>query len=358
MTTRDLERTIAAIAPVDGARRAAAWARLDSLTKPPRSLGRLEELAAEAAAILGTRRGGKAVLVFAADHGVAREGVSAYPAEVTAQMVRNFVAGGAAVNVLARQLGIAVVVTDVGVAGDAPPPGVIAARIAPGTRNFAREPAMTTAQARRALEVGIAVAERVCRGDERGGGAALIAVGEMGIGNTTAAAALTAALLGVPVATVVGRGTGLDDDGVARKTAVVAAALALHRPDPTRPLDVLAAVGGLEIGAIAGACLGAAAAGRVVVVDGFIAGAGALLAVRLAPAARPYCVFAHRSPEPGHGVILDALAARPLLDLDMRLGEGTGACLGIGLVEASLRILDEMATFESAGVSTAPPPRH
>jgi nicotinate-nucleotide--dimethylbenzimidazole phosphoribosyltransferase len=229
---------------------------------------------------------------------------------------------------------------------------------------------MTGAEARRALEVGIAVAERVCRSarsdeqDDAGtthagdGGAALIAVGEMGIGNTTAAAALTAALLGVPPAAVVGRGTGLDDDGVARKTAVVAAALALHRPDPVRPLDVLAAVGGLEIGAIAGACLGAAAASRVVVVDGFIASAGALLAIRLAPAVRPYCVFAHRSPEPGHGVILDALDARPLLDLGMRLGEGTGACLGIGLVEASLCILDEMATFESAGVSTPPPARH
>lgn len=344
---RDLDVTIAAIAPLDERRRDAAWARLDALTKPPRSLGRLEELAALAATILGDRRGGKSVLVFAADHGIAAEGVSAYPPEVTAQMVANFAAGGAAVNVIARQHGIAVVVVDVGVAAAAPPPaGVIAARVAVGTRNMLREPAMTMVEARRAMEIGIAVAER-----EVASGATMIALGEMGIGNTTAAAAITAALLELPAATVVGPGTGLDPAGVARKQEVVAAALARHRPDPRRPLDVLAAVGGLEIAAVAGACLGAAAAGCLVVADGFIASAGVLAAVRIAPAARAYCVFAHRSPEPGHAAILTALDARPLLELDMRLGEGTGACLGIVLAETGLRLLDEMATFASAGVS-------
>jgi len=345
--TRNLAATLAAIAPLDERRRAAAWARLDALTKPRRSLGRLEELAATAATVLGERRGATSALVFAADHGVAAEGVSAYPQAVTAQMVANFAAGGAAVNVIARQHGIEVVVVDVGVASTAPPPaGVVAARVAPGTCNMLREPAMTADEARRALEVGIAIAER-----EAGRGVTMIALGEMGIANTTAAAAVTAALLRAPVATVVGPGTGLDPAGVARKQEVIAAALARHTPDPSRPLDVLAAVGGLEIAAIAGACLGAAAARCLVVVDGFIASAGALVALLLAPAARPYCVFAHRSPEPGHAAILAALDASPLLDLEMRLGEGTGACLGIALAETSLRLFDEMATFESAGVA-------
>lgn len=344
---RNLAATIAAIAPPDEGRRAAAWARLDALTKPRRSLGQLEELAATAATVLGDRRGAKSVLVFAGDHGVTAEGVSAYPAEVTAQMVANFAAGGAAVNVIARQHGIDVVVVDVGIAAPGPSPdGIVAARVASGTRNMLREPAMTAVEARRALEVGIATAER-----EAARGAVMIALGEMGIGNTSAAAALTAALLRVPVASVVGPGTGLDGVGVARKQEVIAAALARHALDGASPLDVLAAVGGLEIAAIAGACLGAAAAGCLVVVDGFISSAGALVALRLAPAARPYCVFAHRSPEPGHAVILAALAARPLLELEMRLGEGTGACLGIALAETSLRVLDEMATFASAGVA-------
>jgi nicotinate-nucleotide--dimethylbenzimidazole phosphoribosyltransferase len=344
--TRTLDATIAAIAPLDERRRAEAWTRLDGLTKPPRSLGRLEELAATAATILGPRRGGKRVLVFAADHGVAAEGVSAYPAEVTAQMVANFVAGGAAVNAIARQHGIEMVVVDVGVASAAPPPGVVDARVRRGTRNLLREPAMTADETQRALAAGIAVAE-----ESAARGVTLLAVGEMGIGNTTAAAALTAALLDVPAADVVGRGTGVDDEGLARKQTVVTAALARRRLDPARPLEALAAVGGLEIAAIAGACLAGAAAGMVVVVDGFIASAAALAALRLAPAARPYCVFAHRSPEPGHAAILAALDAHPLLDLAMRLGEGTGACLGIALVETSLRVLDDMATFESAGVA-------
>ena len=353
LTGRSVVEAIAAIAVPDPARAAAAWAHLDRLTKPPRSLGRLEELAATAVAILGSRRGRGAVLVFAADHGVVAEGVSAYPQAVTAQMVRNFVAGGAAVNVLARALGIAVVVVDVGVASAAPPPpGVVAARVAPGTRNLRREPAMTEAAARRAVEVGIAVAER-----EVARGAAALAVGEMGIGNSTAAAALAAAYLGLPAAAVVGPGTGLDPAALARKQEVVADALARHPPDAARPLATLAAVGGFEIAAVAGACLGGAAAGVPVLVDGFIASAGALAAVRLAPAVRSHLIFAHRSPEPGHAAILAALDAVPLLDLGMRLGEGTGACLGLALLAASLRLYDEMATFASAGVSEREPRR-
>jgi nicotinate-nucleotide--dimethylbenzimidazole phosphoribosyltransferase len=266
-------------------------------------------------------------------------------------MVANFAAGGAAVNVIARQHGIDVVVIDVGVASaTTPPAGVIDARVGAGTRNLLREPAMTIADARRALDVGIAVAEDAVRR-----GTTLIALGEMGIGNTTSAAALTAVLLDAPLATVVGPGTGLDDDGIARKRAVIAGALARHRVDPELPLDVLAALGGFEIAAMAGACLAAAAAGCVVVVDGFIASAAVLVALRMAPAARPYCVFAHRSPEPGHSAILAALEARPLLELEMRLGEGTGACLGIALIATSLRVHDEMATFASAGVATRTP---
>jgi len=349
----DLDETIAAIRPPDAATRAAAQARLDQLTKPRGSLGRLEELAADAVAMLGERRGGSAVLVFAADHGVAADGVSAYPSAVTAQMVRNFAAGGAAVNVLARQLGIRVVVADVGVASaEPPPPGVIDARVARGTRNMTHTAAMTADETRRAIAAGIAAVEQAVAAD-----AVVLALGEMGIGNTTAAAAITAALLGASPSAVVGPGTGLDPAGIARKTQVVAAALAYHRLSPDRPLDVLAAVGGLEIAALTGACLAGAACRRVVVVDGFIATAAALVALRLAPAARAACVFAHRSPEPGHAVLLDALGARPLFELEMRLGEGTGACLGAALVQASLRLLDEMATFASAGVSGRSAPR-
>jgi nicotinate-nucleotide--dimethylbenzimidazole phosphoribosyltransferase len=281
--------------------------------------------------------------VFCADHGVAVEGVSAYPEEVTRQMVRNFAAGGAAINVLCRQYGIDAFIVDVGVKGE-PEPGVIGRRIAPGTRNFLHEPAMTREQAGRAIEIGTELAA---------GDYDIVGTGEMGIGNTTAAAAVVAAMTGRDPAEVVGRGTGIDDERWRHKVEVVRRALELHRPDPADPLGVLAGVGGFEIGAMAGLILGAAAGRIAVVVDGFIATAGALLAAGIEPGVREGMFFAHRSAEAGHAVALEALEARPLLDLGMRLGEGTGAALAIGLIESAVRLYNEMATFDSAGVTSA-----
>jgi nicotinate-nucleotide--dimethylbenzimidazole phosphoribosyltransferase len=315
-------------------------ARLDRLTKPPGSLGRLEEIAVQYGLARGTaelKLERKATFVFCADHGVAAEGVSAYPAEVTRQMVRNFTAGGAAINVLCRQYGIESVIVDVGVNGP-PEPGVIDRKIAPGTRNFLRGPAMSREQADRAIAVGREMA---------GGGYDLVGTGEMGIANTTAAAAVTAALTGRSPEEVVGRGTGIDDARWRHKVEVVRSALDLHRPGDA--LGVLAAVGGFEIGAIAGLILGAEA----VVVDGFIATAGALVAAAIEPQVRRKMFFAHRSADAGHGAALEALGARPLLDLGMRLGEGTGAALAMGLIESAVRLYREMATFESAGVTPA-----
>lgn len=324
--------------------------RLDRLTKPQGSLGVLEDLAERLAGITGNplpRLGDRAVVVMAADHGVAAEGVSAYPQEVTAQMVRNFVQGGAAICVLARQAGARVTVVDMGVREPTAAPGVVERRIRAGTANIARGPAMTREEALAALETGIEIARM-----EIARGATLLATGDMGIGNTTAASAVTAALSGEPVASVVGRGTGIPDGRLALKVRVVEEALRVNRPDPGDPVDVLAKVGGLEIGGLAGLILGAAAARVPVLVDGFIAGAAALLAARLAPAAVPYMLASHLSEEPGHAVQLRLLGLEPLLRLRMRLGEGTGAALAMHLVEAATRILAEMATFESAGVST------
>jgi len=320
--------------------------RLDSLTKPRGSLGRLEELAVRYGVARGTaelKLECKAMFVFCADHGVAAEGVSAFPSEVTRQMVRNFVSGGAAINVLCRQYGIEAFIVDVGVNAE-PEPGVIARQIARGTRNFLQEPAMSREQAQQALDVGLETAAR--------GPFDVVGTGEMGIGNTTAAAAIVAAFTGRDPAEVVGRGTGVDDAGWQRKVSVVRTALERRRPDPTDPLGVLAAVGGFEIGAIAGLILGAAGARVAVAVDGFIATAGALVAAALDPRAKDAMFFAHRSAEPGHGAALQALAARPLLDLEMRLGEGTGAALAIGLIESAVRLYNEMATFDSAGVTS------
>jgi nicotinate-nucleotide--dimethylbenzimidazole phosphoribosyltransferase len=345
-----VRETIAAIGPVDAAAMAAAAARQGQLTKPAGSLGRLEALASQLAGMTGRARprfARPAVIVMAGDHGVARRGVSAYPQAVTAQMVANFLAGGAAINVLARQIGARVVVVDVGVAAELPShPELRARRVAPGTRDFAEGPAMTRDEALRAVAAGIEVAGATI--DE---GADLIGTGEMGIGNTTAASAIVAAITGRTVPEVTGRGTGVDDEGWRRKVAVIEGALALHRPDPNDPLGVLAAVGGFEIGGLAGVMLGAAARRVPVVLDGFIAGAAALLAVGLAPALAPRLVAAHRSVEIGHGVALEQLGVVPLLDLDLRLGEGTGAALGMGLCMASCALLDEMATFGEAGVS-------
>jgi nicotinate-nucleotide--dimethylbenzimidazole phosphoribosyltransferase len=327
---------------------AAAQRHLDALTKPPGSLGRLEELAIRLAALTGPppRVTAPVIFTFAADHGVVAEGVSAYPQSVTAQMVENFLRGGAAVNVLARQAGARVVVADFGVAtplGAAP--GLVARRIGSGTSNMTLGPAMTRAEAVEAIEAGAALAEEAIAG-----GADLLGTGEMGIGNTTAASAITAALTGAPVDTVTGRGTGVDDAGRARKVAAVRRALELNAPDPRDGLDVLAKVGGFEIAGLTGVILAGAAHRVPLALDGFIAGAAALAAVAIAPDARHALFASHRSAEPGHALALRHLELEPYLALDMRLGEGTGAALFVHLARAAAAIYAEMATFKSAGV--------
>ncbi len=327
-----------------------AQERLDRLTKPIGSLGRLEELAARYVMITGEMkpkvpRG--AVFTFAADHGVAVEGVSAYPSAVTPQMVLNFLRGGAGVNVLARHAGIEIRVVDIGVAFDfEAAPGLIHRKVMPGTKNLLVEPAMSPIQAEEALQVGIELATEAALQ-----GIGLIGTGEMGIGNTTASSAIAAAMTRRPVSEVTGRGTGIDDASHARKIDVIQRALELHRLDPTNAMDVLAKVGGLEIGGLAGLMLGAAAARIPVVLDGFIAGAAALIAVGLQPRCKDYLIASHRSVERGHEAILNHLGLKPLFDLDLRLGEGTGACLGMSLVFAAIKIFTEMATFDEAGVS-------
>lgn len=339
-----------AIPPLDETSMAAARARQDLLTKPQGSLGRLEALSIQLAGITGQPRPRlprKAVIVMAGDHGVVRNGVSAYPSEVTPQMVLNFLAGGAAINVLARQAAARVTVVDVGVNYDfAVVDGLVHRKVAYGAADFTRTPALTAAQADAALQVGLDVVEA-----EIAAGLDLLATGDMGIGNTTPSAAIVAALSGRPVASVTGRGTGVDTAGLARKVAAIEAALALHRPDPADAFDVLCKVGGLEIAGLAGTIIGAASHRIPVVIDGFISGAAALIAVGLAPAARAYIVPSHRSVEIGHTAIFELLGTQPLFDLDLRLGEGTGAVLAFHLVEAACRILDEMATFAEAGVT-------
>jgi nicotinate-nucleotide--dimethylbenzimidazole phosphoribosyltransferase len=288
-----------------------------------------------------------AVFTFAADHGVALEGVSAYPREVTPQMVLNFLRGGAGVNVLARHVGVEVRVVDIGVAYDfGVVPGLIQKKIMPGTNNFLIEPAMSREQAEQAVLVGVELAMKAV---EEGIG--LIGTGDMGIGNTTASSAIAAVMTGRPVADVTGRGTGIDEAAHARKVTVIQQALERHALDRRETMDVLAKVGGLEIAGLAGLMLGGAAARVPVVLDGFIAGAAALIAVGLQPLCRDYLMASHRSVERGHQAILDHLNLKPLLDLDLRLGEGTGACLGMHLVFAAIKIMTEMATFGEAGVS-------
>jgi nicotinate-nucleotide--dimethylbenzimidazole phosphoribosyltransferase len=289
----------------------------------------------------------KAVIVMAADHGVAREGVSAYPAEVTQQMVLNFLHGGAAINVLARQAGARVTVVDVGVSADFEPmPGLIQRKVMCGTRNQAEGPAMRREEAEQALLVGVDVLN-----DEAGRGLDIVATGDMGIGNTTPSSAIAAAITGLPVAQVVGRGTGIDDQGLERKIKVIERSLAVNRPDANDAMDVLQKVGGLEIAGLAGVMIAAASRRIPVVVDGFISTAAAMIAVGLAPGTRNYLISAHQSVEVGHQAMLKHLNLKPLLDLNMRLGEGTGAALAFHLIEASTRILREMATFGEAGVS-------
>ena len=345
---------LTALTPLDAAAAAAAAEHLDRLTKPPGSLGRLESLAVQLAAIAGEDPPPlprpAAVAVFAGDHGVHAEGVTPWPQEVTGQMVANFCAGGAAINVLARLAGASVVVVDVGVATSIPDvldarAELVRARVAPGTANLATGPAMTAAQVSEALDVGAALAARLVSD-----GARCLVTGDMGIANTTPSAALIAAFTGQPAAEVTGRGTGIDDVRLARKTAVVAEAVARIGPSQS-PADILAELGGLEIAALAGFMIGGAAARVPVVIDGVIAAAAALAAAAFAPEAIGYLVAGHRSAEPGATTALAFLGLEPLLDLGLRLGEGTGACLALVLVESAARILREMATFDSAGVT-------
>jgi nicotinate-nucleotide--dimethylbenzimidazole phosphoribosyltransferase len=347
---KKLQSVLGRIKPVEESGRSLAEKRLARLTKPPGSLGRLEELAAWYIGITGkmpTLPLKKAVLVFAADHGVAEEKVSAYPKAVTAQMVYNFLHGGAAINVLARQVGIDIRVVDIGVDHDfGKLPGLIDRKVDRGTRNIRLGPAMSRREAISAIAVGCDLAEEEARR-----GTNLLGTGEMGIGNTTPSSAITTLLTGSPVEAVTGRGTGIDEPTLRLKRAVIEEALRVNRPSLDDPIDVLAKVGGYEIAGIVGLLLGAAAHRIPVVVDGFISTAAALVAVALAPEIKEYLVAAHRSAESGHRIALFKLGLDPLLDLGMRLGEGTGAALGMGLVESAVRILTEMATFEEASVS-------
>ena len=344
------QRTIDAIGPLDAGAMQAAAERQAMLTKPAGSLGRLEGLSIQLAGITGHLRPAltpRQVIVCAADHGVTAEGVSAYPSAVTAQMVLNFLHGGAAINVLARQMGADVRVLDVGVAADLPQhPLLCAAKVRRGTGNLRREAAMLPAEAVAAVAAGIGAAQ-----DAIAGGARVLATGDMGIGNTTASAAIAALVTGRTPAEVTGRGTGLDDERLHHKVRVIEAALAQGAPDPADALDVLAKVGGLEIGAIAGIVLAGAAARVPVVIDGIISTAGAAIAVLLCPRVRPYLIAGHRSVEPGHALLLAHLGLAPLIDLDLRLGEGTGAVLALPLLDAAVATLNEMATFAEAQVS-------
>lgn len=347
---RSYEETLAAICPLDHTLETKVRAHLDDLTKPQGSLGRLEELALQVCLIQGThqpRLGGKRICCLAGDHGVAAEGVSAFPPEVTPQMVHNMLAGGAAINVLTRHVGADLVVADLGVAAPLGNlPGLVSRRIRGGTDNITTGPAMRREEAVAALSAGIELA-----GEAAAEGVTLLGTGDMGIANTTPATALLAAYLGCPVEDITGRGTGIDDQRLAHKIEVIKRALDVNRDQLADPLGTLAALGGFEIAGIAGLCLGGAAQRLPVVVDGFISTAGAVAACALCPAVREYLIFSHLSQERGHRVIMEALKARPVLDLDMRLGEGTGAALAMGVIEAALKIYSQMATFSGAGVS-------
>jgi nicotinate-nucleotide--dimethylbenzimidazole phosphoribosyltransferase len=340
------------LSPPDRALEKALWHKVDRKTKPPGALGRLEALAVQIGLIqqsLTPQLCQPQLLVFAGDHGAARAGISAYPPEVTWQMVENFLAGGAAINVFARQNGLALSVVDAGVAHEfEEQDGLISVKIAAGTANYLDAPAMTPAQCQEALETGAGIVMGLAAA-----GCNVVAFGEMGIGNTASAALLTHCLTGLPLAECVGRGTGLDDAGLARKQAMLETALARYRAagGGDDPQAVLAEFGGFEIAMMVGAMLAAAEMRMLLLIDGFIVGSAALTAARLAPALPDYCVFCHRSAEAGHAAQLAALQAEPLLDLGLRLGEGTGAALAWPLVQAAVNFLNEMASFESAGVA-------
>lgn len=347
-----LEETLSGISPVDQTAKAEARARLEQLTMPFWALGRLMDLAEDLAGMTGSTRPPvekKTIVVMAGDHGVVAEGVSAYPQEVTWQMVANFVAGGASINALARQAGARVIVVDMGVAADLGVLGeaVIDRKIGLGTANIAKGPAMSREEAVTAVEAGIGLAR------ELGSSTQVFGTGEMGIGNTTPSSAIVAAVSGATAAEVTGRGTGLGDDQLRHKALVVEQALSINNVDPDDGLDLLAKLGGFEIGGLAGVILAAAAMHKPVVIDGLISTAAALVAQVLAPFSVDYMIAAHRSVERGHRVALDKLGKKPLLDMDLRLGEGTGAALAMNLVDAAVRVLTEVATFEEASVSHA-----
>jgi nicotinate-nucleotide--dimethylbenzimidazole phosphoribosyltransferase len=349
-----LEETVSKIAPQDVSVRAQAHRRLESLTMPYWALGRLLDLAEDLAGMtcsLHPSVDRKTIFTMAADHGVVAEGVSRYPQEVTAQMVANFVAGGAGINALSRQAGASVIVVDMGVAADlselAASGRIVSRRVGPGTKNMARGPAMSREEAVSSLENGIELALQAADAVD------IFGTGEMGIGNTTASSAIVAVFSGRPVPEVTGHGTGIEEEQFAHKVEVIGKSIQINRPDPKDAIDVLAKVGGFEIGGIAGLILGAALLKKPVVIDGFISTAGALIADSLCPTARQYMIAAHRSVEQGHRVALELLGKQPLIDLDLRLGEGTGAALAMNFVEAAVRVLTEVATFEEAMVSKA-----
>ena len=355
----ELQAIISGIKPVSQEWRLQAREYLQQLATPPGSLGELLVLAEQLAAIKETLKPSvrrKVIVTMAGDHGVVAEGVSAFPQEVTPQMVQNFVRGGAGVNVLAEVAGAQVLVVDMGVAADltelAKENKIFSYRLGQGTANMAQGPAMARAQAEEALLSGIAVAGNLARD-----GVELIGTGDMGIGNTTPSSAILAVISGRPVCEVTGRGTGINDATLANKIRVIEQAIAINQPDPHDPVDVLAKVGGFEIGGIAGVILGAAYHRVPVVIDGFISSAGALLAKALAPAAADYMIAAHRSQEYGHRFMLEELGLNPLLDLKLRLGEGTGAALAMNIVEAAAQVINKVLTFAAAGVSGAEAPR-
>jgi len=349
-----VDTIISSIKPLDDQAMNSARQRQDNLTKPHGSLGKLEELSVKIAGIKADpapKLEHKVIITMAADHGVTSEGVALYPQEVTRQMVLNFLNGGAAINVLSNHFGARVVVVDMGVIGGFEPmPGLVCKMIDFGTANMAQGPVMTRNQAVDALEAGIEIVNsEACRGLD------ILGTGDMGIGNTTASSAIFAAISKLEVENVTGRGTGLDDKQLAHKISVIKKSLSINSPDPADPIDVLAKVGGFEIGGLAGVILAGAARRVPVVIDGFISGAAALIATGLAPQVKDYLIAAHVSAEAGHRLLLEFLGLKPLLDLNMRLGEGTGAVLGISLAEAAVKILNQMATFADAGVSEAEP---
>lgn len=343
-----LEKTIAHIEELDHRAQKEAQNRLDNLTKPPGSLGKLEKIVVQLAGITGKvlpEVNNKTHIVMVADHGIVEEGVSAFPQNVTQKMVKNFINGGAAINVLSEQIGADLKVVDIGMKSDVPNKEVLSRKVKRGTDNFARGPAMSKKEALTALETGIEITQKCINQ-----GCNLIGTGEMGIGNTSPSSAILAALTDFDLQEIVGPGTGLDPEKVKQKAEIIARGLEVNQPDPHEALDVLAKVGGLEIAGMAGCMLGAAAGRTPVLIDGFISGAAALIAYKLEPGVSDYLIPSHISAEPGHIKIYELLGLNPYLDLEMRLGEGTGAVLAMGIVESATKIIREMATFSEAGI--------